>query len=518
MTLSSEDASSMRRIVVFAVVAVAMLAIGLVAADYVLLKVAKAREPFYVGVTYCGSSTQEAKILVDRVKDYTNLFVLQSGPLMGDTDAVREIGDYAVANGLHFAVFFDPSTPPQNAIWLGTAEQRWGSMFAGVYYGDELGGKMLDTNVDLTDRNLVPNNVLSRTSVKSIVKNSDGTLWTSDGTFYPNGTISVISSNSTGSGPDFWANDTAEVFQANDTSTTTTTTYYPNGSITIEDTFTTFTYYHSSQMIVHPRETGRNFYTMENGSDRISKVEPYEAVQSRNPIPNCAVAASIFVGRNQHTIDSLVDQWQLGNRSFPIFTADYALYWWDYQSGYDMVLAELGWNNTVAQEIGLVRGAAALQGKPWGTIITWKYMQPPYLTNGDEMYNQMRASYEAGAEYVVIFNYAKDMQGPYGILQDQHFDALKRFWNDVVQNPWVAHGGAKAEAAFVLPKNYGWGLRRVDDSVWGLWEPNATTQQAWPLLQDAVAKHDLRLDIVFDDEAYPVTGKYGQIYFWNQTT
>ncbi len=34
--------------------------------------------PFYVGVTFCGNTTAEAKLLIDKVKDYTNLFVLQS--------------------------------------------------------------------------------------------------------------------------------------------------------------------------------------------------------------------------------------------------------------------------------------------------------------------------------------------------------------------------------------------------------------------------------------------------------
>ena len=35
------------------------------------------------------------------------MFVVQSGPFMTDTAAVNEIGDYAVAKGLHFAVFYD---------------------------------------------------------------------------------------------------------------------------------------------------------------------------------------------------------------------------------------------------------------------------------------------------------------------------------------------------------------------------------------------------------------------------
>ena len=38
------------------------------------------KSDFYFGVAFCGNTTQEAKLLIDKVKDYTNLFVLQSGP------------------------------------------------------------------------------------------------------------------------------------------------------------------------------------------------------------------------------------------------------------------------------------------------------------------------------------------------------------------------------------------------------------------------------------------------------
>ena len=85
------------------------------------------------------------------------------------------------------------------------------------------------------------------------------------------------------------------------------------------------------------------------------------------------------------------------------FTSDYVLYWFDYLGGYDVILAQFGWNNSYIQDIALVRGAARLQGKSWGAIITWKYTEPPYLASGEEIYNQMCTAYEAGAEYVVIF-------------------------------------------------------------------------------------------------------------------
>ena len=54
----------------------------------------------HIGVAFCGNTTAEAKLLIDRVKTYTNLFVLQSGPIVESENATNEILDYAVENGL----------------------------------------------------------------------------------------------------------------------------------------------------------------------------------------------------------------------------------------------------------------------------------------------------------------------------------------------------------------------------------------------------------------------------------
>ena len=247
-------------------------------------------------------------------------------------------------------------------------------------------------------------------------------------------------------------------------------------------------------------------------SSQNGEAPPYGVILAYNPLGNCKDAAEAFVNRNSALLEPFKSQ------SVTTFTSDYGLYWWDYQSGYDVVLAEIGWNNTVAQEIGLVRGAANLQGKSWGTIVTWTYTQEPYLTNGDEMYNQMRMSYESGAEYVLVFNYAKDMNGVDGILQAEHFHALERFWNEVVQNSNVKHGGVEAEAALVLPKDFGWGMRRPTDTIWGLWNANSTSQQIWAQVQDKLAQYGLKLDIVYEDSRYSSVGKYNQVLYWNQTS
>ena len=87
----------------------------------------------------------EAKQLIDHVKNYTNLFVLQSGFLKTYGD-ITEIGDYAVNAGLKFIFYFgDSSGPAATAnVLVENAEERWNSSFLGVYYKDEPGGKILD--------------------------------------------------------------------------------------------------------------------------------------------------------------------------------------------------------------------------------------------------------------------------------------------------------------------------------------------------------------------------------------
>jgi len=55
-----------------------------------------------VGVAFCGNTTAEAKLLIDRVKTYTNLFVMDTAgnPLSRNQTSVEEICDYAVIQGL----------------------------------------------------------------------------------------------------------------------------------------------------------------------------------------------------------------------------------------------------------------------------------------------------------------------------------------------------------------------------------------------------------------------------------
>lgn len=424
---------------------------------------------FYVGVTYCGNSTEEAKLLIDRVKSYTNLFVLQSGLLQKYPDNITEIGDYAVSSGMHFVVYFGTDSSWLMKTWLDTYDGHWNDRFLGVYFGDEHGGKMLDGEMTFYDQE----------TQSSLIKMADGSITgyeidaNTSVTYKQDGTIITTPPNE----PE---------------NSSYKTTYYPNGTVTVTT-----------------QETGSD-HSVEEGTSNAPYT--YEELWNARPFQSYDETAERFIRERKFAMSRYGPP-----VNFSYLTSDYVLYWFDYKAGYDVVLAQFGWNHTLAQDIALVRGAAELQNKTWGAIITWKYNNPPYLDSGEAIYDQMRTAYKAGAEYVVIFNYAEDMEGPYGTLQDEHFAALERFWNEVVQSSAVKQDSIEAEAVLVLPENYGWGMRYPEDKIWGLWGPDEKSQQTWELSRNLLDQYSLGLDIVYDDPEFPFEGKYPQIYYWNHT-
>ena len=452
----------------FVFVAVFVSAILLLSLGIILLNPSSHTNPFFVGVTYSGNSTNEAKLLIDKVTDYSNLFVLQSGSLQEFPDKINEIGDYAVSSGMYFVVYFGSSRWTYLDNWLETYEEKWGTHFLGVYYGDEPGGKMLDGNTDFWDE-----------STKSLImKNPDGHI-----SGYPLAEDTKA---------DYWPDGTIILRIEEAVRVRTFVYYYPNGTITAE----------------------RTEYGTTIKIEDYEVIYTYEELWNPRPFQTYAETAERFI--KQH--NSNLINGPKNDTDISAFTSDYTLYWYDYKAGYDVVLAQFGWNHTLAQDIALVRGAAELQNKKWGAIITWKYNHPPYLDSGEAIYDQMRTAYEAGAEYIMVFNYAKDIEGPYGTLQDEHFLALERFWNEVVQSPEVEYGSIKAEAVLVLPEDYGWGMRNPKDKIWGLWNADEKSEQIWELRNLLLQEYGFTLDIVYDDMEYPIiSSNYEQIYYWNQT-
>jgi hypothetical protein len=387
----------------------------------------KATPNLNVGIAFCGNTTQEAKVLIDRVKTYTNLFILDSGanPISRNQTAIEEICDYAVAHGLNIIINLGHIKSQKSWFWqlesLDSIKQRWterwGTKFLGIYYNDEPGGIQLD---------------------------GDWTGWFANYSAY----LSQIKQNSTD----------------------------------------------ALYAIYNKMKTA-------NASG--STPENYDA------------EAQFFVKNVLQEDPGLI---RLKAAGITTFTSDYGLYWFDYLGGYDVMLAQIGWNASVAEQIALVKGAARLQNKDWGAIITWKYGQVPYLDSGEQIYSQMMTAYQAGAKYIVVFDYPILDGNDYGVLTDEHFIAIERFWNDIT-NPEKTKTIAdlsKPEAALVLPKNYGWGMRRPDDVIWGFWGPEEKTLQVGTMIGNLLAQYGVSLDIVYDDPTYPASkGNYTSIYNWD---
>ena len=132
--------------IIIVVVAVSTFAVT----ENYFLSPTTSEKPFYVGVTYCGNSVAEAEQLIDKVKSYTNLFVLDSGTIMNESVALNQICGHAVDSGLNVIVFFANNVPTVNLpAFVKDAKAQWGNHFLGIYYDDEPGGKMLDGAVNL---------------------------------------------------------------------------------------------------------------------------------------------------------------------------------------------------------------------------------------------------------------------------------------------------------------------------------------------------------------------------------
>jgi hypothetical protein len=118
--------------------------------------------PFF-GVTFGGNTTSEAKLLIDTVKGYTNLFIVDNWDIAMNETALTEICQYAYDANLYFIVYFsfvfftssqlngsrlnlftDAGVAPFHVPWLSSANDKWGDKFLGAYVLDEPGGKQID--------------------------------------------------------------------------------------------------------------------------------------------------------------------------------------------------------------------------------------------------------------------------------------------------------------------------------------------------------------------------------------
>ncbi len=426
---------SRARMILAAVLLMALLAgstIAVLMANSQQTPKPKADPGAYVGVAFCGNTTQQAKALIDKVKDYTNLFILDSGrnPISASQSKVEEICSYAVSQGLAVIINVGIKDASNQSSWgwfwnqpsLDAIKQRWthmwGDKFLGIYYNDEPGGVQLDAAwrqfYTYVGENLTKVNFPAAQSLYEIY-------------------LKLLN-------------------------------YVDNGTKPTPDDYDLEAQFFIEQVIM--------------GDPGIENL----------------TAADI-----------------------PAFTSDYGLYWWDYMGGYSTLFAELGWNVSVSEQIDLVKGAARLQNKTWGAMITWKYDTPPYLDTPDEIYNQMLLAYQAGAKYIAVFNYPCDDQNGYGTLTEAHFTMLQKFWKDITTQKFADL--SRPIAALVLPKNFGWGLRNPNDTIWGFWLTDPRTLQVAQSTVMLLDYYGCNLDIVYNDPLFSLDhGGYQHIYYWNTTS
>jgi hypothetical protein len=382
------------------------------------------KQDVFIGVTFGGNTTREAKLLIDKVKAYTNLFVVDSWEISTNETALTEICDYAVAANLSVMVYFDfifynvtsnvssvynssswndYSVTPWHIPWLNNASERWGDKFLGVYLYDEPGGNQIDKG------------------------------------------------------------------------------YWGGNNVTF---------------------SGNPVRTFENVSDYGDAASRFVASINRSRSMQLVTNTSIPNGIKA---------------KMPVFTSDYALYWFDYQAGYDVIFAELGGTrgaNSKIQQIALCRGAANVQNKQWGVMITWAIDSPPYLESGEDVFHDVITAYDSGAKYMVVFNYPQINE--FGALTEEHFAAIEKAWNYVHSFPRKTLNEGE-QVALVLPKDYGWGMRSAEDKIWGFWPADESSPVIWDKMTRMIDRYGVRLDIIYDDARSGFGQKYKVIYYWNST-
>lgn len=199
-----------------------------------------------------------------------------------------------------------------------------------------------------------------------------------------------------------------------------------------------------------------------------------------------------------------------------LVTSDYGLYWFDYEAGYDIVFAEFGWNHSRPLNIALVRGAAEMHNKTWGVTITWETSNPPHLEPPTALYNDLITAYNAGAKYILIYN--EPRIETHGLLTEEHLQAIKSFKEYTAQNPQNTTSNTQ-KLAYVMPENYGWGLRSLDDRIWGVWPADNNSEIIWNDLQTLINTCGDRFDVIYDSPWIRLFSRdhYETLIWWNGT-
>jgi len=126
-------------------------------------------------------------------------------------------------------------------------------------------------------------------------------------------------------------------------------------------------------------------------------------------------------------------------------------------------------------------------------------------------------AYENGAKYILVFDTNNNYTD--SVLEKEHLDALKKFWDYTKDNPRKI-GDSSERVAYVLPEGYAYGFRGPWDKIWGFWEgeddPLKLSYQISVDVGKALEEYDAKLDLIYDDEIV-VDDTYWKYVFWNGT-
>jgi hypothetical protein len=245
----------------------------------------------------------------------------------------------------------------------------------------------------------------------------------------------------------------------------------------------------------------------EPGGHQIDRDSPYMVITQAE---NYTDAAEKYVKNLTLFLSGIKEGWEISD--FPLYTSEYSLHEYDYRVGYNAVFTEFAWNHSRTISIALCRGAATVHNKDWGIMITRSYNDTK-PESGQKMYEDMVLAYQNGAKYILLFDYPTFADG---ILKQEHFDALKQFWQYIQTHPRTDNTIEK-RVAYVLPASYGYGFRGANDKIWGLWEADELSAKIWNDANNLVQEYGTNLDIIYEDTLRLNIAAYNKLIFWNGT-
>ena len=229
---------------------------------------------------------------------------------------------------------------------------------------------------------------------------------------------------------------------------------------------------------------------------------------------NYTAAANVYESQLNSVLHTIRKNYS-NSTNVPLFTSDYAFYWFDYGGGYNTVFAEFAENYSRQLSVELCRGAAESQNKTWGVMITYTYSTSPYIESATTLYDDMVYAYSNGAKYIVVFDSNPNWTQP--VLDQTRLAAMKHFWNYMNGNPKVG-GSISADTAYLLPQDYAYGFRGPNDWIWGLWGPDNLTVPITTQLYGLMQQYGNNLNVVYDGSNVNFMSQYNRVICWNGTT